>query len=620
MVKKSASTETLKNFVRKEASHFLQQENITSIGIGYKIKDGKPTDEISIQFTVGRKVAPEEIESIGSIEIPQSFTIDGIEIPTDVIQRNYDLSAKEVKPEAVPKRKIAINPIVPGVSIGHPKISAGTAGCVVYDASNGASYILSNWHVLQGANGKIGDSIVQPGAHDDNRVERNIVGKLVRSHLGVAGDCAIASIDNRKLAPEIFDLNVSVSRIGEPELGDCVVKSGRTTDVTYGIVQRIHVTVRIDYDGAGSKEIGCFEIGPDPKHPAANEEISMGGDSGSAWLFVDGDEITDMMLGLHFAGEVGEQPEHALACYAESVFKKLNISPTKTLEIVREDAAGIGYAENFLGASIKMPSSASDEVKNDLLEVGGLTFIEYMHFSLSMSRSRRFARWVAWNVDGGSLHRLSRSGIKFKKDSRLPNNAQVGDEVYDDNPLDRGHIARRADLLWGTVSEARQANTDSFFFTNITPQHEAFNQSSANGIWGALEDAIFADVDIEDLRITVMGGPIFSNSDPVYRGIQLPKQFWKTIYFRETGDPAIKAKGYVLTQADLLNQLEVLELPEFSVYEIPISRIGQMTGLSLQSLSEEQPSDNVRRGRGRKVTKLVKEKIRRISSVSEILG
>jgi endonuclease G, mitochondrial len=495
MVKKSLSTDTLKNFVRKEASRFLQQDNITSIGIGYKIKDDKPTEELSIQFTVNRKVAPEEIESIGSVEIPKSFTIDGVEVPTDVIQRSYALSAKEVKPEAVPKRKIAINPVVPGVSIEHPRISAGTAGCVVYDASNGAAFILSNWHVLQGANGKIGDSIVQPGSHDDNRVDRNIVGKLVRSHLGVAGDCAIASIDNRKLAPEIFDLNVSVSRIGEPELGDRAIKSGRTTDVTYGKVQRIHVITRINYDEAGSREIGCFEIGPDPEHPAPNEEISMGGDSGSAWLFVDQNDITDMMLGLHFAGEVGDEPEHALACYAGSVFEKLNISPKKPLEIVREDAAGIGYAENFLGASIEMPKAATDEVKNDLLEVGGLTVIDYMHFSLSMSRSRRFARWVAWNVDGGSLRRLSRRGIKFKKDPQVPSDAQVGDELYDDNPLDRGHLARRADLLWGTLSEARQANIDSFFFTNITPQHEAFNQSSASGIWGVLEDAIFADVD-----------------------------------------------------------------------------------------------------------------------------
>lgn len=291
MVKKSVSTEALKDFVRKEAPHFLEQENITSVGIGYKIKDGKPTKELSIQFTVGRKVAPEEIEAIGATKIPDSFTIDGVEVPTDVIARNYDLSAKEVKIEALPKRKIAANPIVPGVSIGHPQTTAGTAGCVVYDAINGTPFILSNWHVLQGPKGKIGDPIVQPGSDDDNRVDRNIVGKLVRSHLGVAGDCAIASIDNRKFAPEIFDLNISVSRIGEPELGDRVVKSGRTTDITYGIVQRIHVTTRLDYDEAGEKDIGCFEVGPDKKNPASNEEISMGGDSGAAWLFVEDNQL-----------------------------------------------------------------------------------------------------------------------------------------------------------------------------------------------------------------------------------------------------------------------------------------------------------------------------------------
>jgi endonuclease G, mitochondrial len=620
MARKSISTETLKNFVRKEAPHFLKQENITSVGIGYKIKDSQRTETLSVQFTVGRKVAPEVLESIGAVEIPQSFTIDGVEVPTDVIPRSYDLSAKEVKLEVMPQqRKAALNPIVPGISVGHPKLSAGTVGCVAYDAMNGEPFILSNWHVLQGASGTIGDAIVQPGSHDDNRVSRNIVGKLVRSHLGVAGDCAIASIDRRQLDPEIFDLKVNVARIGEPELGDRVIKSGRTTNVTYGIVQRIHVTTRINYEGVGSKEIGCFEIGLDPANPAPNGEISMGGDSGAAWLFVDQETTTDMMLGLHFAGEVGDEPENALACYAASVFEKLNISPKQSLEMVQEAVAGLGYSDMFLGEAIAVPQAATDVVQDDLLEIGGLTVFSYMHFSLAMSRSRRFARWVAWNVDGGSLQRLSRSGIKFKKDPKLPADAQVGDELYRDNPLDRGHIARRADLLWGTEAEARKANTDSFFFTNITPQHEAFNQSGASGIWGALEDAIFADVDVADLRVAVMGGPIFSESDSIYRGTQLPKQFWKIIYFREDGDAAIQAKGYVLTQVDLLNNLEALELPDFSVYELPITSIGQMTGLLLPIGSEPPVRAADRRRRGQAIATLENSKTRRIGSVDDIL-
>ncbi len=59
MAKKTASMEDLKKFVRTEGCRYLEQPNVTSIGIGHKIKDSKPTEELSIQFTVGRKVAPE---------------------------------------------------------------------------------------------------------------------------------------------------------------------------------------------------------------------------------------------------------------------------------------------------------------------------------------------------------------------------------------------------------------------------------------------------------------------------------------------------------------------------------------------------------------------------------
>lgn len=619
MTKKTVSMEALKSFVRKESPNFLKQDNITSVGIGFKIKDGKPTKKLSIQFTVGKKVAPEGLEAIGATELPKFFVIDGVEVPTDVIPRTYDTHAREVKLsaklEAASVRKAVANPIVPGVSIGHPSVSAGTVGCVVYDAQSGAPYILSNWHILNGATGAIGDNIVQPGKHDDNRVDRNVVGRLVRSHLGIAGDCAIASIEQRRLEPKIVDLNVSVERIGEPELGDKVVKSGRTTDVTYGVVTRIHVTSKMNYGAAGTHEIGCFEIGPDPDHLADDGEISMGGDSGSAWLSANRNEPTDMMLGLHFAGEIGDEPEHALACYPASVFEKLGIQPTKPTELVRGIEAELGYSPNFVGAQIPLPSPANQEIQDDLLDVSGRTVIDYMHFSLAMSRSRRFARWVAWNIDGGALLRLSRSSISFKKDPNLPAKAQVGNELYSNNPLDRGHIARRADLIWGSMAEAQRANVDSFFYTNISPQHEAFNQSEAHGLWGELENAIFADVDVADLHISVMGGPIFSDNDPVYRSIQLPKQFWKALFFRESGDETIKAKGFVLTQADLLNQLEVLELPEFSVYEVPIPQIGEMTGLSLPVGSVIE-SVGGRRG----IEAVVKVATRRISSVREIMG
>ena len=56
-------------------------------------------------------------------------------------------------------------------------------------------------------------------------------------------------------------------------------------------------------------------------------------------------------------------------------------------------------------------------------------------------------------------------------DPRISNDFQAGgEEFYSSNPLDRGHLVRRADAAWGkTESEARLANDDTFHFTNCSP-------------------------------------------------------------------------------------------------------------------------------------------------------
>lgn len=77
---------------------------------------------------------------------------------------------------------------------------------------------------------------------------------------------------------------------------------------------------------------------------------------------------------------------------------------------------------------------------------------------------------VVWKIDGTALKKSSRKGINFSKGPRIPTEFHCGDELYISNRLDRGHVARRADLLWGDRVEADRANKDSFFVTSITPQ------------------------------------------------------------------------------------------------------------------------------------------------------
>ena len=214
----------------------------------------------------------------------------------------------------------------------------------MYDKS-GKPHLLSNWHVLQGANGSIGDDIVQPGPYDNGDLAANQIGRLARSHLGLAGDCAIATVEHRRFSDEVLELNVVPTRAAKAELGDRVVKSGRTTGVTYGMVSRVGVVVNLDYGGSvGVQRIGGFEVHPNPAKPPATGEISAPGDSGSVWLIdadvADRDSGSDVVVGLHFAGEVDPDPaaEHALACNIHSVLQKLEVSLVDTASpVVHEE-------------------------------------------------------------------------------------------------------------------------------------------------------------------------------------------------------------------------------------------------------------------------------------------
>jgi endonuclease G len=99
-----------------------------------------------------------------------------------------------------------------------------------------------------------------------------------------------------------------------------VWKSGRSTGFTEGFVDGVKMVVPLSYRHVGLKILEeVFRIVPRPG--ARNEEISIGGDSGSVWV----DEQSGKAVGLHFAGEVADLPEHALAHDIGLVIESLRI-------------------------------------------------------------------------------------------------------------------------------------------------------------------------------------------------------------------------------------------------------------------------------------------------------
>ncbi len=78
----------LREFLRTDGQRHLDDPNVASVGLGYKVTGGRPTAELSVQFTVEEKrVGPEALAALGPHPVPEAVTVAGVRVPTDVLER-----------------------------------------------------------------------------------------------------------------------------------------------------------------------------------------------------------------------------------------------------------------------------------------------------------------------------------------------------------------------------------------------------------------------------------------------------------------------------------------------------------------------------------------------------
>jgi endonuclease G len=242
-----------------------------------------------------------------------------------------------------------------------------------------------------------------------------------------------------------------------------------------------------------------------------------------------------------------------------------------------------GYDPQFLDGSTTVPLPGlgpwSADAPSVSSESGDAQFVlRYTNFSVVMSASRRLPVVTAVNINGNELRSLPRRGDAWYFDPRIPREAQVGNELYASNPLDRGHMVRRLDPVWGP--QAAMANEDTFHYTNACPQHANLNQRS----WNDLENYILDNAGARGLRVCIFTGPVLLDDDPEYRGILIPREFWKiaALVDEETGELA--ASAYLLSQTAIIADLREFAFGQFRTYQVPISRIMRQTGLDFSFL------------------------------------
>lgn len=253
----------------------------------------------------------------------------------------------------------------------------------------------------------------------------------------------------------------------------------------------------------------------------------------------------------------------------------------------------IPYDPKFLGDGFVVPMpTLSDRLKAEAFGEGAE--IPYTHFSLVMHARRRVAIVAANNIDAAHKVKVS-GGLEWQLDERV-GESQLGPEVYAGNKLDRGHMVRREDVLWGTVPEARMANKATFFYSNAAPQHENFNQDE----WVTLEDWVLDHATDFSYRLCVMTGPVLRDDDPTLDDLppelrrtfpgngpaQIPAAFWKVIVLRDgtAAGEDLSVVAFAMRQSDMWNDKQGRKLLKLKVHQVTLNAIEQWTGLKFGEL------------------------------------
>ena len=285
-----------------------------------------------------------------------------------------------------------------------------------------------------------------------------------------------------------------------------------------------------------------------------------------------------------------------------------------------------GYDPLFLNTpslspvTVPMPDAA-DRAILAKTDAGG-DVLDYQNFSIKMHAKRRLALIVASNVTkepklrkpdpNESYTRKALTGLgkndqeRWFIDPRLNTKFQISDEFFtkDRGSFDKGHIARRDDVAFGTTyAILRRANGDSYHVTNCSPQVAGFNRSAGGkDNWGDLENHVLSEAANE--RLCVFAGPVLDPGDKTFvavgvGGVQLPatipSRFWKAIIVRV--DDGIAAYGFVLEQDLSGVDFEFAVPAAFVPAMYPLADIEAMTGIVFDaSVRAADQYDTVRGG------------------------
>ena len=199
--------------------------------------------------------------------------------------------------------------------------------------------------------------------------------------------------------------------------------------------------------------------------------------------------------------------------------------------------AACGKDENnnfnsFATGGVELPTLRNGA--NDVFITHSTTFNgqKVTSFSIEYDKSKKHSRWVAFRFDNQTRLQKATRGDEFIPDPSLDTEYQRTQGDFGKKGYDRGHLCASADRLY-----QQEANDQTFYYTNMSPQRNNFN----TGVWLALEGQVQSwgrSCTASDTLYVVKGGTIDKEEQVKEyiggdRSKPVPKYYYMALLFKK---------------------------------------------------------------------------------------
>jgi len=220
----------------------------------------------------------------------------------------------------------------------------------------------------------------------------------------------------------------------------------------------------------------------------------------------------------------------------------------------------IYYKKTFLNSSTYIQEIDYSDRTFLPSATGEIVFHKY--YTLSYVEKYELAEWTAYMLNKDLLIKPNVDRFQnFIPDYNVSTRSSFYSD-YANSGYIRGHLVPAGDMAFDTV-----AMRESFYMSNITPQHRAFN----NGIWKELEENI-RDWTYKSETLYIITGPVLTNpitTIGIENRVTVPSAFYKVIM--DYSSPEKKGIAFIIP-----NELSVRRLEE---YMCTIDDVERATGL-----------------------------------------